>query len=139
MAHIDIPFLDVLDANGDAQSIPTLDSRRGYPVHLGHSGNIGMKTAGVWMRRFSYTVPSGYVYRPLHAYASVTTAGSDSMIVMGRRMGTWAPSSNTFTADQTFASPFFASKILGIVTTALSAAATTVTLTYTDQDGNRHP
>lgn len=207
--------IDVLDASGDLQTIPTMESLRGRPVTIDESGSLGITTAAIWDLRRQWAIPAGYVFRPVFARCVVTTASSETLIAVGRRLGTLTSttaytftvntgtdvvtaaghtfandqvvavrSSTTlpgglvvalpyyvinvsgndfqlstslgggavditsagsgthtiqgqeFVADASVASPYHFSRLFALITTTMSAIATDLTLTYTDQDGN---
>jgi hypothetical protein len=65
----------------------------------------------------------------------VTTAGSRTLVGIGRKLGSFDVSSNVFTEGGSVASPEHYSRLFAVVTTALSAAATNVTVTYTNEAG----
>lgn len=131
--------IDVLDAEETLQTVMTLDGldarQSGTPLIIQRSGSLGITTAGVWSKVAQYTVPANYLFRPIVAHSSVTTAGSRTLIGAGRRLGSFDVSSNVFTADYSLIGPHFYPRCFALVTTALSAVATNVTLTYNDQDG----
>ena len=131
-------FVTVLNSAGATKTVPTVGALKGYPVNIGQSGSLKMQTAGVWMKRAEWVVPAGYVFRPCSASASVTTAGSDTWIVTGKKLALWHSASQTGvysgTGYETFTSPFFGGRLIGVVTQQYSLADT-VTLQYLNQVG----
>lgn len=100
------------------------------------SESVAAPTAAVWYQKRRWAIPAAGHYVPIRVWSYVTTAASETMIVGANRLGSFNVSTNAFTDGNSVASPRFYSRILGCVTTVMSAVATAITVTYTDELGN---
>jgi fibronectin-binding autotransporter adhesin len=108
------------------------------PISVSFSESVAAPTAAVWYKRSQWQVPSGSTFLPDKAKSAVTTAGSRTLIGTGVVMGSLNLSSNAFTDASSVSSPRFFSRMLGCVTTVMSATLDNITVTYTDDLGNSH-
>lgn len=99
------------------------------------SASIGVLTAAIYLEKVSYLVPTNYVFQPVVGQATVTTTGSKTLWGSGKRLGTYNTNTLAYTPDQALTTPDFYDRLMVRVTTILSAAADSLTLTYTDQGG----
>lgn len=100
------------------------------------SGSLGITTAATWDERLLSAVPTNYVFKPKLARCAVTTAATRTLIGIGKKLATWNPGTNTFASVATVSAPDFYDRLMYRIASTHSATATTVTATYTDQDGN---
>ncbi len=105
-------------------------------VTIGFNESVAAPLAATWYIRKQWALPAGAHAIPQRAFASVTTAASRTMIVVLNNLGNLNLSTNTFTAANSVASPYFYGRLFGCVTTVMSATLDTVTPTYTDDQGN---
>lgn len=118
-----------------AQGIPASTTvTADYPVTLSFSESVAAPTAATWYLKRSFTPnATPMIFLPKFALSHVTTAGSRTIVCIGRSMGSFNVSTNVFTRAGTASLPsMFYSRLFGIVTTVMSAVANTVTVTYTD-------
>jgi hypothetical protein len=108
------------------------------PISISFSESASAPTAATWFKRSQWQVPSGSTFLPDKAKSVVTTAGSRTLIGTGVVMGSLNLSTNTFTDSIAVSAPRFFSRMLGCVTTVMSAASDNITVTYTDDLGNSH-
>lgn len=106
--------------------------------HLTISFNesVAAPTAATWYVKRRQAPIGGLTWRPLSAHSVVTTAGSQTFIGICLSMGTFNTSTNVFTDGSAGTSSVWYSRLFAVVNTALSAASTNVTVTYTDQNNN---
>jgi hypothetical protein len=109
---------------------------RPLPVSLSFNESVAAPLATTWYQRIKWTPPAATYFRPARAMSAVTTAGSRTMIVEGISLGTFDVSSNAFVDGSAVSSPYHFSRMIGCVTTVMSAVANTVTATYVDELGN---
>lgn len=100
------------------------------------SESVAAPTAAVWYVKRQWALPASAHFTPTRAYAAVTTAGSRTLVGVINNLGNLNLSTNTYTAANSVASPFFYGRLFGCVTTVMSATADTITPTYTDELGN---
>lgn len=105
-------------------------------VSISFNESVAAPTAAVWYLKRSWTPPASTFFRPSRTQSMVTTAGSRTFIGVGRSLGTLNTGTNAFTATGSVASPNHYSRLIGCVTTVLSAVADNITVTYTDELGN---
>lgn len=104
-------------------------------VTLSVSESVVAPTAATWYLKRQWTVPSTFTYVPSRAFSAVATAGTRTQIVAALAMGSFNVSTNAFTDSSSVAAPRHYARLYACVTTALSATATTVTVTYTNEEG----
>lgn len=125
----------ILDASGNQVTSFGGAAPNRTAISLGVSESVAAPTAATWYLKRQWAPPSGGFFRPSRAWSVVTTAGSRSMVAVGKRLGSFNVSTNAFTDDQSVASPHHFGRLFAIVITAMSAVANTVTVTYTNEEG----
>jgi hypothetical protein len=105
-------------------------------VSLSGQESVAAPTADVWYIRKQWALPASALFTPSHAWATITTALTKTLFVIANNLGNLNVGTNTYTAANSVASPFFYSRLFGCVTTVLSATGDTITPTYTDELGN---
>lgn len=105
-------------------------------IAIGLAESVAAPTAATWYIKRQWAVPGSAVFVPSRAWSTVTTAGTRTMVAISNTLGTFNVSSNVFTDGNSVASPRHYTRLFACVTTALSAVATNVTVTYTDELGN---
>lgn len=120
----------------EATDTPLLTKETMNNVSISSNESVAAPTAATWYVRRQWALPASAHFVPYLVWAAVTTAGSRSMVAIVNNMGNLNLSTNTFTAGNSVASPFFYSRLFGCVTTVMSATADTITPTYTDDQGN---
>lgn len=121
-----------VDAQGAVFTRPS--TRRA--VSISGQESIAAPLADTWYIRKQWALPSGAFFTPSHAWAAITTALTKTLLVIANNLGNLNVGTNTYTAANSVASPFFYSRLFGCVTTVLSATLDAVTPTYTDELGN---
>jgi hypothetical protein len=99
--------------------------------------SVAAPTAAVWYLKRQWTVPGASgIFIPTRAWAAAATAGTETLIGGALSMGSFNVSTNAFTDGSSVAAPRSFGRLIGCVTTVMSATATTITVTYTDDQGN---
>lgn len=129
-----------------ANSIPTVlaSDQSALIANLSTSNIIGVSfnesvaapTAATWYLKRQFARPANTVMIPHACWSVVTTAGSRSMIGIINRLATFNVNTDAFAAVNSVAAPYHYARMFIVVTTALSATPTNVTVTYTDELGN---
>jgi hypothetical protein len=127
-------------ANGVVVNTGTLAIYPQYlsAVSVSFNESAAAPTAATWYKKRQWQVPSGSTFLPDKAKSMVTTAGSRTLIGTGVVMGSLNLSSNAFTDSVAVSAPRFFSRMLGCVTTVMSAVSDNITVSYTDDLGNAH-
>jgi len=130
------PVKVAVDANGNIRTLPAISAdAAGRMINLSYDESDGAIQAGSFKRVLEYTVPAGY-NGSLVRYTSHQDEAADSRLIVCVKMGTLDLTDNTYVEGDDWTEPQFASSLEAMVTTALGAITnTTVTATYTNQDG----
>lgn len=109
---------------------------QGGPDSVQFNGTISNRAVNEWTSLQSFVIPTGFFAQPLAFRALSATAGYGARAIFMRKLGSYNLGTSTWSDTGVNASTgsFFAG-LMGVVTTALSAAATTVTATYTNESG----
>ena len=109
---------------------------QGGPDSVSFVGTATNRAVQEWFSLQNFTVPTGYFAQPLSFRALSATAAYGARAIFMRKLGTYNLGTNTYTDTGINANPgsYFAG-VSAVVTTALSATATTLTVTYTRADG----
>ncbi len=99
------------------------------------NGAFTNRAVNEWSHVSSYTVPVGYGLRPIVFRALSATAGYQARAIYARKFGSYNLGTNVFTDGGAAIAPGHMDTIFAVVTTALSAVATTLTLTYVNAMG----
>jgi len=114
----------------------TMASSNRYFTHLEWIGTDLTAAAALYKRKFRFQVPANYRLEVQGFACSAGSAtNSGARIVNYLPMGNFNTATNVFTALDSYITPKFATRLEVEVTTALSATATTLTITYVNQDG----
>lgn len=106
-------------------------------VNIVYSESLAAPTAATWTLRKYWVSPASAVFSPSSAWASVTTAGSRTLIGTGQSLGTFDTSTNVFTVAGSVASPRHYGRVFACVSTAMSAVANTLSsITYVNDVGS---
>lgn len=119
--------IDLLFASGNlSQSTPNT---------LSFSGTAAPVVANQYSPVAIYPVPSGMTAIPVTFRSLSSTAGFAAALIATRLLATWNMGTKSFTAGDVIQQPRFLFSLFSHVTTATSNAATTLTLTYTNESG----
>lgn len=111
-------------------------SPQGGPDSVQFIGTATNRATNEWTSLQSYVLPVGYYGQPLSFMSLSATAAYGARAIYLRKLGTYNLGTSTWTdAGVTASAGSFFASLMGVVTTALSAAATTVTATYTNESG----
>lgn len=105
-------------------------------LSISFNESVAAPTAATWYLKKQWTPPASTFFRAARTKSLVTTAGSRTFIGVGRSLGTINVGTNAFAATGSVSSPNHYSRLIGCVTTVLSATPTNITVTYTDDLGN---
>lgn len=111
---------------------------QGGPDAVQFLGTVSNRAINEWISLMSFAVPTGYIAQPLAFRALSATAGYGARAIYARKLGSYNLGTNAYTDTGAAASAgsYFAGLFLA-VTTALSAVATNLTVTYTSaHDGS---
>jgi hypothetical protein len=106
-----------------------------FPKVIQVSTAAGITTATVWDEWARWQVPTNKIFKPKIARASVTTAGTRTLILAGKKLATFNPNSGAFTSLTSVSGDDFYDRLFYRIETTHSATATNVTATYNDQAG----
>lgn len=147
-ADVGIPILGVrndtptalTDTDGDYTMMATdkygrtqIAPVRSLAKTVGVSGSLGITTAATWDERAVWAVPASTLFAPKQVRCAVTTASTRTLILAGKRLGTFNPGTNAFVADGSVTGNDFYDRLMYRIVVTHSATATNVTATYTDQ------
>lgn len=103
---------------------------------LHFNGTFTNRAVNEWSHMGSYTVPAGYALRPLVFRSLSATALYQSRCIYARKFGSYNLGTNVYTDGPGAAiAPGHSESVFAVVTTAMSATATTLTLTYQNAMG----
>lgn len=105
-------------------------------INVSLAESVAAPTAATWYLKRRWQPTNTTIFQPTRVWSTVTTAGSRTVVSFAQSMGTFNVSTNVFTdGNNAFAPILHYSRLFACVDTVLSAAATTVTVTYTDENG----
>lgn len=82
-----------------------------------------------------YQIPSGKQMVPISFESMSTTAGRNTNLCLNRKLGSYSLSTGIFTAGSSVSVPRFFGRVYFEVTGSVGLVATTLTMTYENQDG----
>lgn len=118
-----------------ALSVVVIGGTNKTPVQIKFEADTPAVNSNEWQDLVEYTVPNGYDYYIVKFEGYSEVAGESIRAIVKTIAGSYDSPTNTFTDDDNFITPKFASEMYLYVTSQIGNANDTVTITYTNQDG----